>query len=223
MTRRITLMTVFGLSLAGCQPGSGLVTNAAPLGDILAAQAESEGLVRKDIPNEDPGPPFYARVTNVMNEFFHADGWLAIPFYRDPDCIPADFNMMELFDFPGPGGPGAFACPLLMEGFLLTEPDAPLGMFPRHVFLTSEASPFWFVRWSDFQSEAADGVVTIGDIVNLGPLKGIASRYHETLKPREGDHVIAIQATGTLEDGRTFQFGVMHLEDSTQSIRIRFR
>lgn len=224
MTKQITLMTVLVLSLTGCQRDTGMSTDVALETDAAAlAQAESEGLVRKDIPDEDPGPPFYARVTTELNQFFHSDGWLAIPFYRDPDCIPEDFNMLELFDFPGPAGPGAFACPLLMEGFLLTEPDAPLGMFPRHVVLMSDASPFWFVRWSDFEAEAADGVVTIGDVEGLDPLKGVASRYHETLRPREGDHVIAIQATGTLDDGRTFRFNVTHMEDTTRSIHIRIR
>jgi hypothetical protein len=224
MMKKSALLVALWLPLTGCQVDSatpadlGVETDASAL-----ARAGSEGLVRLDIPSEDPGPPFYARTTSILNQFFHTDGWLAIPFYRDPACIPPDFNMLELFDFPGPGGPGAFACPLLMHGFLLTEPDAPLGMFPRHVVLMSDAAPFWFVPWSDFEAAAADGIVTIGEIAALGPLTGVAHRYHETLKPREGDHVIAIQAGGTLDDGRTFQFSVMHLQDRTRSIQIRFR
>lgn len=224
MTKKYALLVALWLPLTGCQadPAASADPAVEPGSDVLA-QHGSHGLVRKDIPAEDPGPPFYARSTPILNQFFHTDGWLAIPFYRDPACIPGDFNLLELFDFPGPEGPGAFACPLLMRGFLLTEPDAPLGMFPRHVVLNGDAVPFWFVPWSDFQTAASDGVMTIGELAALAPLTGVADRYHETLRPREGDHVIAIQASGTLADGRTFQFGVMHLEDRTGSIRIRFR
>ena len=60
-------------------------------------------------------PPFYARIErdpagrpNVLN-----DGeWAVIPFYREPGCVPADFNLLNLFD-----APRAFACALAVDGF----------------------------------------------------------------------------------------------------------
>lgn len=222
--RKTALLVGLGLTLTGCQADSSTTADVTlDAGPPALAQLDSKGLVRKDIPTEDPGPPFYARVTTTLNQFFHDDGWLAIPFYRDPACIPSDFNLLELFDFPGPGGPGAFACPLLMQGFLLIEPDAPLGTFPRQVVLHGSATPFWFVPWNEFQAAASDGEVTMDELAALGPMTGLTDRYHETLKPRDEDHVIVINARGTLEDGRTFQFNVLHLEDQTRSVHIRFR
>lgn len=224
MIRKAALVTAL-LSPVACVNDTPVPTDTslAEVAEPLTAQVGSEGLTRKDIPSEDPGPPLYARVTSIQNQFFHTDGWLAIPFYRSPSCVPSDFNLLELFDFPGPGGPGAFACPLLAQGFLLTEADAPLGTFPRQVVLTGDAVPFWFVRWSDFQAEAGDGVVTLAELQALDPMTGVATRYHETLKPREGAHEVVIDGAGPLDDGRQFRFHVTHLEDQTRSIQVRFR
>lgn len=188
-----------------------------------APQVDSDGLTRKDIPDEDPGPPFYARVTSILGQFFHQDGWLAIAFYRPPSCVPDDFNLLGLYDFPGPGGPGAFACPLLVEGYLLIEPAAPLGTFPRHSVFTGDAVPFWFVAWDEFQAAAADGVVTMADLRQMEHRTGVAHRYHETLRPREGDHLIVINAGGGMDGGGRFQFEVTHQGDVTRSLHLRFR
>lgn len=225
MTRNIALVMTLALAFPACRTDDPTDSTPAALNaeEVRAASAASDGLTQKTVPDEDPGPPFYARVTTILDQFFHGDGWLAIPFYRDPACVPADFNLLQLFDPPGPAGPGAFGCPLLMKGFVLIEPDAPLGTFPRQAVLMGDAVPFWFVPWSDFEAEAADGVVTMADLQALEPLVGLASRYHETLKPREGDHVIVIDAAGTLDDGRAFLFGVTHIEDETRSIRLQFR
>lgn len=225
MLRHCALTLTLALPLVACGAEIPTSTQAVGLasGTPALAQSGSAGLTRKEVPSEDPGPPFYARVTSILNQFFHAEGWLAIPFYRDPSCIPADFNVLQLFDFPGPSGPGAFACGLLVNGFVLIEPDAPLGTFPRQVVLEGDAVPFWFIPWSEFEPEAADGVVTFAELEAMSRLTGTAARYRETLKPREGDHVVSIRAAGTLDDGRDFQFNVMHLEDETRSIQIRFR
>jgi len=181
------------------------------------------GVVRRRIPSDDPGPPLYARATTILDQLFHVDGWLTVPFYRDPACIPDDFNLLQHYDVPGPAGPGAFACPLRVNGFLLTERDAPLGAFPRHVVLRGDAVPVWFVRWSDFETEAADGVVTFAELDAMTRLSGTATRFRETLNPRAGEHRVSIQAMGMLDDGRAFHFRVLHLEDQTRSIRLRLR
>lgn len=221
MLRKVSLFMTLLLALGGCSQDADPTRPPAP--DADAAAAQSQALVRLDIPAEDPGPPFYTRVTSILDQLFHDDGWLAVPFYRAPSCVPPGFNLLDHFDFPGPGGPGAFGCPLLLDGFLLTEPDAPQGAFPRQVVLQGSGSPFWFVRWDDFQEAAGDGIVTIGELAALEPLMGTTRRYHETLKPREGDHVVVIDADGTLEDGRTFAFHVTHIENRTHAIRIRIR
>lgn len=209
------------LALGACSGDAGLVE---PTASAAAATATvSQALVRKDIPAEDPGPPFYAKATPIQNQLFRDDGWLAVPFYRPPSCVPADFDLLDLFDFPGPDGPGAFGCPLLMEGFLLIEPDAPLGTFPRQVVLEGSGSPIWFVRWDAFREAAADGDVTIAELAALDPLVGTTRSYRETLKPREGDHLVVIDARGTLADGRTFSLHVTHVGDRSRAVQIRFR
>ena len=225
MRRTLSLTASLAVILAGCSTETPV--NSPPPGPTAVASAAAgkadAGFVRKNVPEEDPGPPIYARLTPILDQFFHTDGWLAIPVYRDLACVPADFNLLDYYHPPGPGGPGAFGCPLQVNGFLLIEPDAPLGTFPKQAVLTGDAVPFLFVSWDDFQTEAADGVVTLADLRSLGALEGTADRFHETLKPRVGEHQVVIQAAGTLEDGRRFQFGVTHLEDETVSIRLRFR
>lgn len=209
------------VALGACSGDAGPVEPAAR--DAAAAAAVSSALVRKDIPAEDPGPPFYAKATPIQNQLFRDDGWLAVPFYRSPSCVPADFDLLELFHFPGPDGPGAFGCPLLLNGFLLIEPDAPLGTFPRQVVLEGSGSPVWFVRWDAFREAAADGDVTIVELAALEPLVGTTRSYHETLKPRAGDHTVVIDAAGTLEDGRAFSLHVTHIGDRSRAVEIRFR
>jgi hypothetical protein len=185
-------------------------------GTMMAA----EGLVKRSMPDEDPGPPFYARVGYQILE---SDGWVAIPFYRAPECVPADFNLLEFFHFPGPGGPGAFACPLLMNGHVLIEPDAPLGTFPKQSVFTATAVPIWFVPSSAFHAATGDGVLTIGELESLDPRRGVANRYHEMLHPREGEHRIVISANGTIESGGAFSWHVTHIGDQLVSMNVRFR
>lgn len=186
----------------------------------MAPELHAQGLVRLEMPAEDPGPPFYARVGFQILE---SDGWIAIPFYRAPECVPPTFNLLQFYDFPGPSGPGAFACPLLMNGFLLIEPDAPLGTFPRRAVFNSAGTPIWFVRADRFHAAAADGVLTMGELESLGPWRGVTTRYHETLHPRDGDHKIIIAADGLLEDGGPFAFQLTHIGDRIVRIRIDLR
>jgi hypothetical protein len=224
MSVKPTLLLITAVLLVSCeQPLAPSSETSLPGQAAQSAQTTSRGLTRMAIPEENPGPPFYARVTSILDQFFYTKDWLAIPFYREPSCVPLDFNLLELFDFPGPDGPGAFACPLLMNGFLLIEPDAPVGTFPRQAVLTGNAVPFWFVSWNAFQAAALDGTLTIRELQALEPLKGTATSYHETLRPREGDHTIVINGRGRLDDGRAFEFHVTHLENQTKSIQIRFR
>jgi hypothetical protein len=216
-----TFLVAALLPAAGCGPDG---WPSFPDGELtleaLESQATSSGLVVLSIPDEDPGAPFYAR---VGLQLLHDGDLLTIPFYRDPACIPDDFNLLEMFHFPGPMGPGAFACPLGMTGKLLIERDAPLGTFPRQVVLQGDAVPFWFVPLEAFEAAAADGVVTLPELAELSPLEGVAHRYHETLHPREGNHRIIINAMGTLNDGRSFRFHATHIDDVLRSIRIQIR
>ena len=196
--------------------------DGVPDTETLIRSAEASGMVRITVPNPDPGLPAYARAFPGANQFFHNGEWLAIPFYRAPAAIPADFNLLEFFHFPGPNGPGAFATPILIKGFYLIEPNAPRGTFPLLAVSTGDAVPIWFVRWSDYRAAMADNVVTIGDVIAMRPLRGIATKFNETLKPRLDDHLTIITASGKLDDGRTFEFHVTHVGDTSRTLRIAF-
>ncbi len=220
----LALTCTLGFTLAGCSadPVSESTPDFAAETEALVQFARSAGMTRVTFPDPDPGIPAYARAFPGLNQFFVDGEWLAIPFYRSPDAIPADFNLLDFFHFPDATGPGAFGTPLLTRGFYFVEAGAPLGTFPTLSVSTGDAVPMWFVKWADYQAAMLDGTVTIGEVQAMSPLKGVASRFNETLKPRMDDHLVVISAQGTLEDGRRFQFHVTHLDDTTRSVRIRF-
>lgn len=177
-------------------------------------------LVVRTVPEEDPGPPFYARLG--LQEF-HAGDWLVVVFYREPSCVPRDFDLTDTYDFPGDEGPGAFACEATVSGHTLTEPDAPATRFPWVALLEGTgAVPVWIVPWGDYQDLVADGPVTVDALSALGPLVGSAERYHETLHPRMPGHKIDAFASGVLEDGRTFRYQVMEREGDVHHISLEF-
>jgi hypothetical protein len=187
---------------------------------LTASRAGGLRVVR--FPDEDPGPPLYVRVTPLLNQIFVDGGLVAIPFYRDPACVPPDVDLLLPLHPPGAAGPGAFGCPLLIEGSYTIEKDAPQGTFPVRV-VASGAAQVWFVAWSDFAAATADGDLTMAELIALQPLRGTASTFHEMLAPRHDDHHVVITSRGRLDDGRTFQFNVNHRGDVTQSILLRIR
>lgn len=216
---RAALVIASIVALAACTPAPLAPHSERPVAASRAPTAHA-GLERRLLPTEDPGPPFYARVGYQILE---SEGWVAIPFYRAPELVPAAFNLLDFFHFPGPGGPGAFAAPLLMTGFVLIEADAPLGTFPKQVELRGAGTPIWFVQSAAFHAATSDGVLTLSELRGLAPLYGTASRFHETLHPREGEHKIVIQAEGTVSDGRSFSLGVTHIADQLRRMRLTFR
>jgi hypothetical protein len=71
--------------------------------------------VRLQVPKDWPGIPGYAQISHTElfgEEIYHTEDWAAIPFYRNPGCVPSDFNLMEMMD-----PPRCFDCPLTVEGF----------------------------------------------------------------------------------------------------------
>ncbi len=193
----------------------------AQAGKLLSIESEvmsarnSAGNKQVHFPEEDPGAPFYMRAGNFLNQFFVADGWLVLPFYRNPACVRTDFNLLQILDVPA-----AFSCPLTVNGFYMIERDAEPGTFPIIAQSTGSAVPFWFVRWTDFQAAAEDGVVTISELQSLNPLIGTADKFKETLRPRMENHLVQINASGVLQDGRSFSFHVTHIGSETRSINL---
>jgi hypothetical protein len=192
--------------------------------------AADDGLVRTTFPSaEDPGPPSYARIEPEPPHVFSDGQWAAIYFYRDPGCVPADFNLLTLFDFE------AFGCDLEVEGFDLWEVE-PLSAPPK-IFIAkgTGAVPVWFVPVDVINQAMADGELTIGELAGLeGLLVGTAAKFNETLHPFPlppelggGGHPnpkIIMNAHGRLEDGRQFNLHITWLvNEDLRVVRIQFR
>lgn len=145
--------------------------------------------------------PFYARVESGL---VLADGDVAmVYFYRPPDCIPDDFNLLDFFDVPR-----VFSCgPPTTEGFNIWETGPFLDPAPFQSNLSQSGTvPVWFMDTDDYAAAVADGEVTIGELEALDPLVGAASRFREVLHPDGGAKVsmFVVAMRGHLEDGRAF-------------------
>jgi hypothetical protein len=174
------------------------IRTALLIAPLLSAIAQGE--VRVEFPDDDPGPPFYAR---IRHNFAIQNGqWAAIIFYRSPNCVAPSFNLLRLFN------PAAFGCPLTVEGFALYDQvPPPPGVSPKQAKTFGlGAVPVWFVRWADLQTAVADGVLTIQDLAAMNPIVGSATFFRETLHPTETAQVpkLSIVARGTTATGTFF-------------------
>ena len=170
---------------------------------------------------DNPQPPFYARLhTNpslapgLVQEIFHDDQWVAIPFYRDPACVPADFNLLLLVDFtPDPVyGLRPFGCALAVEGFELWLNGPGIDPAPIHSRLRAiDAVEIWFVSWPALSLEVQDGQLTIGELGSMPSLRrGTATLFSERLHPYPAKAPgIALEALGYTDDGARFLFHVV--------------
>jgi hypothetical protein len=190
----------------------------------------NNSLVRTDWPSaEDPGSPFYARTDHVSPFLFNDGEWAAIVFYRDPNCVPADFNLIQFFN-----PPAAFSCSLTVQGSSLWQGEALSGA-PKIVTISeADSVPVWFVPMEAASQATQDGVLTIGELEGLdGLLVGYANQFDETLHPHPlppelggGGHPnpkLTIDAHGQMEDGRQFNLHFTQLDDEVHAIQIQFR
>lgn len=179
--------------------GAGLALVAS-----LGVQAE----LRLEIPNDTFGPPFYARLEfpHIDPVLVPSDGkWAALVLYRQRDCIPDDFNLLEIFDVPA-----AFSCPLNnITGYEVYENAPGVDPAPIRSRLTGQGPvPVWFVRQDEFELAAADGVITIADVEAMLSLRvASADFYDELLRPSQSNPAgfIHILARGEFEDGDRFR------------------
>jgi hypothetical protein len=130
----------------------------------LVGAAPAYAQVRTEFPEHDPGPPFYARVerSSVHTEIVpHTEDWGAVVFYRALYCVPAEFNLLDLFDIPA-----AFFCPLTIEGFeVWRNGPPPEDLAPMQAkFNGLGAVPVWFVSWPELQAAVADDVLTLAEL-----------------------------------------------------------
>lgn len=213
--------------VAGCNRSRlmarlGVVLGVAALALALLPAGRAAANVNLAFPEETPGPPYYLRGIEPASE---AVEWVPIVFYRDPSCVPADFNLLNFFD-----APRAFGCPLTVEGFEIWrngpgQDTAPLQVKSRGL----GAVPVWFVSAAEHEAAIADGVLTITELRALPSLlMGTAERYHEVLHPGEeaGRRArLTITASGSLSDGRSFRLQVSGnpAQPQVRHVKITFR
>lgn len=170
-------------------------------------------------PEEAPGPPYYARISSDGAP--QTEQWAAIIFYRDPSCVPSNFNLLEFFDIPR-----AFGCPLTIEGFEIWE-NGP-GQDPAPILVKSRglgAVPVWFISPQELDAAMADGVLTIGELSALPSVQvGAAHRFQEVLHPTQAarNGKLTITASGSSSNGRTFQLQVSASRNTPRHVNITF-
>lgn len=150
----------------------------------------------------------------------------AIGFFRPPDCDEVQgFNLLDFSN-----SQGAFYCgPATTDGFVLWEGEP--GAQPLLISLHGlGAVPVWFVSWPEFQRAIGDAKLDTDELEALPPLlKVSAGHYQETLHPtrstgRNGLGMIEFNATGSLEDRRSFKVEAVRAgPEQNMKVRIDFR
>lgn len=136
-----------------------LVLALVACGGDAPVEPEGPALARapiiKRIPADDPGPPWYTPVFGggpvLPGAYIPNDGtWAAIAFWRQPACIPADFNLLLLMN-----PPAAFGCALTVEGKAWFSEGSPIPLQERYTGLG--AVPIGFVLLQELQAAMGDG------------------------------------------------------------------
>jgi hypothetical protein len=183
-----------------------LLAPALLAGAALCGNANAE--LRLEIPGETFGPPFYARIefASVDPGIVPNNGeWAAIVIYRQLDCIPGDFNLLEVFDVPR-----AFNCPLNDIGGYEVWSNAP-GVDPAPAYsrlIGLSSVPVLFVRHAEFVEAIADDMLTMPELLALPSARmGSAEHFNELLRPSQSnaEPLLHITAHGRFEDGRGFR------------------
>ena len=198
---------------------------------VVCLETSPGAAVRLTIPSPDPGPPFYASIDRPPGGQIFQDGeWAAIPFLRDPRCVPGDSDLLIPFDSR------SFGCRLTVHGFAIYKNGPfPIDLVPVYALLMGNgAVPIWFVRWLELREAIADGDLTFGELKTLPSLLMGSASFFEyvnqigALRPQgPGNGKIEIASSGTLADGRDFQFSVREMGvdqiSTLRHIRIEFR
>jgi hypothetical protein len=199
--------------------GTGVTVVAIALA-MLTMISIASAQVRRLVPEESPSGPFYARLERGM--VLQTADWVAIAFYREPTCVRPQFNLLNFFDFANI--PAIFACPLTVHGFELWRDPASDPAPRQGKFQGNGAVPIWFVSAADFQ--AALPGITLTELLAMPSLmQGVATNFEETLHPLGGatQSMLQIVASGSLPDGRTFQFVAVEASGTLRHVRIEFQ
>ena len=197
--RRTIHSIVLPLALVAC---SDRMIPTGPTDAPAASAKAGSGPIIRHFPGESPGAPAYA----LLGRGFAPsdDGWVGIVFVRDPECVPAGFNLLNQFN-----PPAAWGCALTVEGEeWWHDPPVP-PPFQIHERGLG-AVPIYFVALSEYLAAIADDVLTIGELESLPSLLiGYASFLHHVVhnsnQAANHGHETLV-SRGTLEDGRTFEF-----------------
>jgi len=197
--RRIARILIVTFAVGAC--GDGL-TPAEPVALPDGASLTAGGPIIRHHPGESLGPAYYALFDRAFMP--NDGGWVGIVFVRSPNCVRADFNLLDQFDRPA-----ALSCQLMVEGdewwHSLSEPP-PFQHRERGL----GAVPVYFVRLSELESAIADDVLTLTELRSLPSLMiGNASYLlqvvHNSNQAANHGHETLV-SRGTLGDGRTFEF-----------------
>lgn len=195
------------------------------LSDLEKAETTFEELLQDPnntvvgFPEENPGIPIYARVGPILNQFFVAENRLVIPFYRNPECVPDSFNLLNYYD-----PPVAFSCELTVAGRFVTEKDVDEDTFPIMAHTEGVQVPIWIVDWPVFENKLESGSVTMTNLRAMNPTMGIANRFEEYLSPRMNEHQVILEAVGTIFDtGEEFTFRLTHRADLIEEIFLEIK
>ncbi len=201
---------------------------AAPLALVLLA-----GIANADqfllIPEQYPGFPMYSRGIATRGVPTELSDWCSSVFYRPPECVPEDFNLLTVVDFDLLDASSAAVCPFVMEGFALWKDGEDPEINRPYYWELREAEgatvPLWFFTTEDKYRAIQNGVLKIQEFDKMGSLlKGRARHFREifNLDAPPGARVLEIIASGDLEDGRQF---FMHFEagsDGVEHLTVRF-
>lgn len=209
------------LLLAACSdPTHPTDTTTTTAASMKTANAHG-GPVRLAFPGDYPGGPFYSELASDF--VFHTDREAAVVFWRQPDCVPADFNLLDFLDltpaFPG-GPPRPFLCTFTVHG-VDTWHDPATDPFPfQEEVRGSGAVPVWLVSWPELEAAIGDGVLTIAELGSLPSLRvGQASFYQESIRnSNQGNRHAGstTNARGLLTDGSAFR---LHVSEKLQGVR----
>jgi hypothetical protein len=150
---------------------------------------------------DDEPLPFHAL---VMTEVFPGNRepeWAGVLFYRPPEGVADDFNLLDFFDIPG-----AFFNEPMSVSTRSIRKDPDLG--PPFQLLVKGLGDVavWLVDADDMADAIADGELTMPELIDIPSLVvGKATKFNEMIQPDPRDpRQVTITAQGKLEDGRTF-------------------
>ena len=153
------------------------------------------------------------------------DGWQLVYFFRPPECIPTDFDLLYALTFLVPSPlprPDATECgPATIDGYAMWRGEPPpVPTLSNPPFAVESrglgAVPVWFIPAEAWDAAIENDRVTIGELEESVQLRGTAHDFHEV----SVGNAISVEMEGTLEDGtpfralgkRTFSDGQVYVE-----------